>query len=490
MDGHFPLSEAAIPRFGLSMDESPAPSDPPLAPERRNLGGKLAGLSIRGQLLTLALWPLLENLLGFAVSATDQILAGRLEGEMTRMHALDALAVGGYFNWLLMIVQGAVGTGGLALIARATGAGDTALARRALGQSVLLGVSLGLLVALAARAVIPWFLRAFSLEGETAAMAAEYLGIVSLSAPLTGFLFAANAGLRGSGDTRTPFKVMTLVNVTNIAASWLFTFGPAPWGGHGVAGLATGTLLGWATGAVTQAVVLFRRREGLSLDAAGLRPDRETSARVLRVGLPSAAEILGMWLMNVALLRLVAGLPQQGALGAHMLTIRAESLSFLPGFAFGAAAATLCGQYLGLGDPERAKAAAREAWKAGAGLMTLVGLLFILFPRPIIGIFVPDSTLHMDLAAPLLVMCGFCQPLLATSLIFKTTFRGTGDTRAVMRYSYLSMFVFRIVFAWILVRGFGLGLFWIWVCMFSDVAVQAVVFWRRFQGGKWLKARV
>lgn len=472
------------------MNDSPETSETPLAPEQRNLGGKLAGLSIRGQLLTLALWPLLENLLGFAVSATDQILAGRFAGEMTRVHALDALAVGGYFSWLLMILQGAVGTGGLALIARATGAGDAALARRALGQAVLLGLTLGIGVALAARLLIPWFLRAFSLDGETAAMAADYLGIVSLSAPLTGFLFAANAGLRGSGDTRTPFKVMVLVNLTNIGASWLFTFGPAPWGGHGVTGLATGTLLGWALGAVAQAIVLFRRKQGLALDAAGMRPHRETSARILRVGLPSAAEILGMWLMNVALLRLVATLPQQGALGAHMLTIRAESLSFLPGFAFGAAAATLAGQYIGLGDPARAKAATLEAWKAGAGLMTLIGLFFILFPRPIIGLFVPDSGLHMDLAAPLLILCGFCQPLLATSLIFKTTFRGTGDTRAVMRYSYVSMFLFRIVLAWTLVHGFGLGLFWIWVCMFADVAVQALVFWRRFHNETWLRAKV
>lgn len=472
------------------MPSEPDSAEPPIPPGQRSLGGKLGGLSLRRQLLTLALWPLLENLLGFAVSATDQILAGRFAGETTRIHALDALAVGGYFTWFLMILQSAVGTGGLALIARATGAGDVSLARRALGQAVLLGVALGCMVALAAQIFIPLFLRAFSLEGETATMAAEYLGIVSLSAPLTGFLFAANAGLRGSGDTRTPFKVMTLVNLTNIFTSWLFTFGPAPWGGHGVRGLATGTLLGWAVGAVTLAIILWRRKEGLSLDARGLKPHQETSARIVRVGLPSAVEILGMWLMNVALLRLVALLPQQGALGAHIITIRAESLSFLPGFAFGAAAATLAGQYLGLGDPVRAKAAAREAWKAGVILMTLIGLSFIFFPRAIVSVFVPESELHIGLAAPLLVMCGFCQPLLATSLIMKTTFRGTGDTRAVMRYSYASMFVFRILLAWILVQGFGLGLFWIWVCMFADVAVQAVVFWRRFQMGKWLRVKV
>jgi Na+-driven multidrug efflux pump len=436
----------------------------------RELGGNLAGRSIPRQIFILALWPLLEQFLGFAVAATDQVLAGRFAGDSTRIHALDALAVGGYFSWLLMILQGAVGTGGLALIARATGAGNFILARKALGQAISLGFVLGIVVAAAAQLAMPLFIMAFALEGETARMAREYLGIVAWSAPFTGFIFAANAGLRGSGNTRTPFLIMTLVNLTNIGTSWLFTFGPAPFGGHG-----------WHLG--------FRNHP-LRMDRAALHPHRETLARIVRVGLPSAIEILGMWIINVSLLRMVAALPIQGALGSHILTIRAESLSFLPGFALGAASATLAGQYLGLGDPDRAKRAARTAWLAGTALMTGVGLLFIFFPDRIIGAFVPDSPLHLQLATPLLLLSGFCQPFLATTIILKTTFRGTGDTRAVMRYSYGSMFVFRVIGAWFALQYAPNGLFWIWVCMNADVIVQSIVFWRRFEGGKWLHARV
>lgn len=461
-----------------------------LPPARRELGGKLGGRSLERQLFTLALWPLLEQILGFAVAATDQVLAGRFSDPAARLHALDALAVGGYFSWLLMILQGAIGTGGLALIARATGASDDRLARRALGQAVLLGTGIGGVVTILALLALPLFIKSFALEGETARMAEDYLRVIAVSAPLTGFLFAANAGLRGSGDTRTPFVVMTAVNLVNIAASWLFTFGPAPLGGHGVAGLAAGTVLGWAVGALLLGWTIGTRRHGLHIDRAAIRPHRETIARIVRVGLPSAIEIGGMWLINVSLLRMVAALPQAGSLGAHIITIRAESLSFLPGFAIAAASATLAGQYLGLGDPVRAKAAVRKAWHGGVMMMSMLGLLFIFFPARIIGAFVPDSPLHIGLATPLLLLCGFCQPFLATCIILKTTFRGTGDTRAVMRYSYGSMLVFRVVCAWLVLRTLDNGLFWIWICMSTDVLVQAVIFWRRFEGGKWLTSKV
>jgi Na+-driven multidrug efflux pump len=58
-------------------------------------------------------------------------------------------------------------------------------------------------------------------------------------------MFAVNAALRGSGDTRTPFLAMIVVNVVNMALSWLLVFAPEPFGGHGVAGIAPAR---WAAG--------------------------------------------------------------------------------------------------------------------------------------------------------------------------------------------------------------------------------------------------
>ena len=438
----------------------------------------------------LAVWPLFEQLLAFAVGTTDQALAGRFPDQDLRLRALDAIAIAAYLNWLLMIVQGAVGTGGLALVARATGAGDHRLARRALGQSLLLGTAVGLAVGLLAEATLPLLLGVFRMNPETEALATTFLRILALTGPFSGFIFAGNACLRGAGDMRSTFVIMSVVNLTNIALSSPFTLGPAPIGGHGVAGLAAGTSLAWVIGAGVLARRLLASRQELRLEWGHLRPERETLARIVRVSVPSAVEVLGMWCINAWLLRVVTALPQEAAPGAHMLALRAEGLSFLPGFAIGAASATLAGQYLGLGDRARAREAVGSAWIAGTLLMSGVGLLFLTIPGTLIALIVPDSPLHVRLAAPLLRLAGWTQPLLATTLILKTTFRGTGDAKAVMRYSYGSMILFRLFGAWAAGTCLAGGLFWIWVCMAADVATQAVVFSRRFFKGEWLKVKV
>ena len=69
----------------------------------------------------------------------------------------------------------------------------------------------------------------------------------------------------------------------------------------------------------------------LTLRGCQLRPERETMQRIIRVGLPQAMEMGGMWAIQAVMVRSISGLPQAGTLGAHMIAIRVESMSFLAG---------------------------------------------------------------------------------------------------------------------------------------------------------------
>ena len=80
---------------------------------------------------------------------------------------------------------------------------------------------------------------------------------------------------------------------------------------------------------------------GLRWSRASLRPHGETLARIARVGAPQSLEVGGMWMIHAFGIRVIAGLKEEGALGAHILAIRVESMSFLPGFAIATAAAFL-----------------------------------------------------------------------------------------------------------------------------------------------------
>lgn len=455
------------------------------------LGGKLGGMTLTMQVLTLAVWPLLEQILAFFVGMTDILIAGRMAVGAERVAILDAMGLGGYVGWFIYIFQGAVATGVMALVSRATGARDSELSSRGLGQGLWLGIFAGFVAFLILQAGATLLIRWMGLTPEAAVEAESYIRMLAWSGPVAGAVFAVNSALRGAGDTRTPFFAMLVVNIVNMGASVLFVFGPEPFGGMGVAGIALGTVIGWIAGLATLVIMLtVRRSEGLRWSRAGLAFHWETMLRIWRVGIPQAIEIAGMWCIHSYGIRVISNLETKGALGAHFIAIRLESMSFLPGFAVAAAAAALTGQYLGAGAPEMAVRAVRFSWKLAVGIMVFMGLCFVIGRDVLIGLMAPGSDIHIGLAGTLLIVCAFTQPFFATCIILKTTMRGAGATRMVMTWAFGSMIFYRIGVLWVLSQTPWISLTSVWIVLGCDLVTQAIVFTRLHFRGKWLDAKV
>ncbi len=461
------------------------------------LGGRLKGLSLRRQVIVLAIWPLLEFAMGSAVSFTDMAIAGGVTATPDlNTPILDAMSFGSYIAWLLFILQGAVATGTNALVSRAIGGRDELLAKQALGQSIVMGFFAGCFscacLLIFGKALISFV----GLSVEASKFAWEYIAILSLSSPLTGVMVAVNATLRGSGDTRTPFGITCVVNVVNIA----FSLALVNWFDMGVAGIALGTVIGWGCGVVLALWKISSKRQSakreekrgvaVRLEWPNLRPNREVSMRVLRVGVPSAMEILGMWAINFMGLRFIEQLNVDGALGAHGVAIRIESFSYLPGFALGVAAQTLAGQYLGANNPEKSAKAVREAWKIGVVFMTSVGILFLVVPQLLVSTISRDNELILSLASPLIQLCGLTQPFFATCIVLKMSMRGAGASRLVMQTSYLSMVFYRLLGLYMVVHVFHGTLLHVWMVIALDLVTQAILFSRLHFSGKWMQAKV
>jgi len=455
------------------------------------LGGRLGELSLPRQVWVLAVWPLLEQVLSFFVGLTDLLVSGHMATGLEQAAILDAMGLGTYVLWFLNILQGAVGTGVMALVSRATGGHDDRLANRGLGQGLWLGLGAGLFSFLLMQVGVMLLIRWVGLGPAATTQAESYLKILAFSAPFSGGLFAINAALRGSGDTRTPFYSMIVVNGVNMALCWLLVFGPAPFGGHGVAGIGTATVISWVMGFLTCVLLVrWKKADGLHWAYESLRPHVETLRRILHVGAPQALEITGMWLIHAFGIRIISGLGNGGALGAHILAIRVESMSFLPGFAIGTAGAALAGQYLGAGSREMAVKAVRLCWKVAAVLMGTIGISFLLGRHHLIGWMAPGSDLHARLAVPLLVVCAFSQPFFATCIILKTSMRGAGATQIVLRWSFGSMFFYRVIVLWVLSYYGCLSLTGVWIVFTLDMITQAAIFVRLHFQGKWLDACV
>lgn len=458
------------------------------------LGGKLAGLTLSRQVMALALWPFLQNLMGVGVGFADMMIAGKMETGEQAEAVMDMMGASMYLMWLLMILQGAMGTGAMALVSRSTGARDMKSANLALGQSLLLGVGSGVVSGILIWLIVPYMGRFFGLSEEAQVYVTDYMRTGALLAPFSGVLFVASSSLRAYGDTMKPFWAMFLVNAVNVVASLYFVYEL----GWGVKGLAVGTVIGWASGAVM--ILWYLRPNSKTRKAAGdevplelkmgnLRYDMPMLRRVWNVSWPSMIEIIGMWSVHAVGIYFI-GTMKDGTMGAHAMVVRLESVSFMPGFAVGMAASTLAGQYLGAKNPEMAKKAVRFCWLVAVCSMGGAGVLVSIFNTEFLALFGDPDSAQFQMAAPVIRVVGLMQALTATMMVMKMSMRGAGDTRTVTVYSFISMGVIRVGILWALMRWMELSLLGVWLVMMADVLVQGILFVRLHFKGHWLTKEV
>ncbi len=459
--------------------------------EAVDLGGRLGGLTLRQQIISLAMWPLLQNLMSVMVGFADRVIAGHVSEAGELGAVMDMMGLMMYMGWLMMIMQGAIATGAQALVARAYGAGDHGLAERAVGQSIILGLVTGCMAGLLLWVLAPMLVGFFGLSAAAGGYFLGFIEILVFSAPMSGVVFVLSACLRGAGDTWTPFNAMVAVNVFNAVASYVF----AVYFGMGVEGIALGTVVGWVGGL---GMILWkvypreRPRSLLVLRREWLRWDGETGMRIIRVGVPQLVEIMGMWSIHAYGLFMIGrvGDRDSGLIGSHGLAVQIESISFMPGFAIGTAAATLAGQYLGAGSREMAQRAVRVCWRLALVLMSLMGVGIFLTADFLVGVMSPGGGEQAGSAVSLIMMVAFAQPFFATAMVMKMSMRGVGATGTVMFYSFSAMLFFRVGLLTLMVHFWGANLQMIWMVFILDIVVQALVFsWVHYRG-RWLDAEV
>lgn len=477
------------------------------------LGGKLAGLSLPRQIIAIALWPLLEQVMSFICASTSLFLATHMgtEGKVTEQIA-SGIGVTGYVMWLGFLMQGAVGMGATAIVSRMTGARQFGEANYAANQAAVLGLLAGILSAgvmyLTADFLVSDVLKLSDFAQE---VALRYMYCGCWVAIFSGVVFAVNAALRGAGDTRTPFLIMLAVDGLNIVFSLLLVkvFGMF------VEGLALGMVLGMAVAAcilvgilLVRMVRMRRRMQGLAVDEYAARqsavyvpplflrwrellPDFRMMGRILTIGLPQALEIGGIWLIQIYVLRVISELGD-ACVGAHNIAIRIESMSFLPGFAIGMAGATLVGQYLGTGSVRMALSTVHRCIRYSVAFMGVMGILFFCFPGVFVEIFASNSEGLMAAAVPVVRVFLLVEPFYAAMLMIKMCLRGAGDTRRVMYVSYGCMGFFRVLclMLWSWLWPESLSLVGIWLLFTVDMAVEYLILNKMLKGLRWARRRV
>ena len=436
--------------------------------------------------LALALPSLFEQIFNFFVGLVDTWLANNLQRDIAPA-ATAAVGTISYLLWFIGLIVAAVGTGATALIARARGARNRRMINGVCGQSVAAAILVGVLLAVVLYAAAEHWVRFTGLSEKAAEFELAYLRMLAWCVPFLTVMMVANACLRGAGDTLTPALSMIVVNVINMALSYALTTGS--WGlpKQGFHGIAAGTVVAYVVGGLLQFAVLINGRGGLRLHWHRMRPHWQTLRRVLRIGVPAGLEGLLIWLAQFGIVIVINLMdPTSVAAAAHLNAVKIEAISYLPGFAFATAAATLVGQSLGMRSPARAKRATYLTFMIGGGIMSVCGIVFILFGRTLAEWMLPRQPEIAALTARCLFVTGFIQTGFAASMIFSGALRGAGDTVAVMGINLFSTIAIRLAGVLLVVFGFGWrSLVAVWVVLAGELFCRGVMAWMRFEKGAW-----
>jgi putative MATE family efflux protein len=297
------------------------------------------------------------------------------------------------------------------------------------------------------------------------------------------FLFLLNAIFRGAGDAAIAMRVLWLANVLNMILAPSFIFGFSFFPELGVTGAAVGTTIGRGCGVLFAAWYLFRPGGRIHVDRESWRLDAGLLWKIVKLSSTAVLQFLIATASWSALVRVVAGFGSE-AIAGYVIALRVVMFALLPSVGLSNAAATLVGQNLGAGKPERAE---KSVWKAAyinAAFLGAVGLLFLIFSNPLVGFFTTDAkVLAYGTSALHIVAYGFV--FYGFGMVLETAFNGAGDTWTPTYLNLFIFWIFEIPLAYILAYSFGFGadgVFWAITIAFSLLAVVSAVLFNR---GKW-----
>ena len=384
---------------------------------------------------------------------------------------------------LLFVIALGLGMGATALVARRIGEKDEEAAAQVAVQAIVVG-----LLVSAATAVIGYFyasdvLRMMGATDDVVRVGTGYTRMILAGSATIFLLFLINAVFRGAGDAATAMRALWLANIVNICLNPCLIFGLGPFPHLGVTGSAVGTTIGRGIGVVFQLWILLSGRGRLVVPRAQWRLNFGVMVRLVRLSSNAIFQYFVQMASWIAVVRIIATFGSAAA-AANTLAIRIVIFAILPSWGMSNAAATLVGQNLGAGKPERAE---RAVWRTAFYNMLFlggIGLLFIAFAEQIIGWFTSDPAVF-PIAVSGLRLLSYGYISYSYGMVLTAAFNGAGDTRTPTLLNLISFWAGQIPLAWLLAFHTGLGPRGVFVAVVAGDTLLAALAILCFRRGKW-----
>lgn len=293
---------------------------------------------------------------------------------------------------------------------------------------------------------------------------------------------------RGKGMAGLALRTLVIANVINIVLDPLLIFGLGPVPALGVTGAAVATTTGRSVAVLFQLYYLFRADGPFALRLPDLRPLWDVLGGILKV---SAGSVFQFLIASASWTFLVSIVAEAGtdAQAGYTVAVRIIIFSLLPAWGMANAAATLVGQNLGAGHPDRA---ARSAWLCGhynMVFMVVVAILFWLFAPVLVSFFAMDPVADAVAVQALRIIClGYF--FYGYGMVLAQAFNGAGDSLTPTWMNVVCFWLIEIPLAYVLARTFHWGPLGVFTSVAISESALAVLSAILFQRGKWKVANV
>ncbi|MEO1713059.1 MAG: MATE family efflux transporter [Bacteroidota bacterium] len=376
-----------------------------------------------------------------------------------------------------------------AMVARRVGEKKPEEAAEAAAQGIWIGLVFSLLLGVVGAWQAPNILRLMGGSEELIAEGVIYARILLGTNVVIMMLFLLNGIFRGAGDASLAMRSLWLANGLNIILDPILIFGWGPFPEMGLAGAAIATSIGRGIGVIYQLYILFNGKGVVKVLRKHLRIQTTIIIRLLRVASGGTSQHLIASASWIFLMAIISNFFGEETVAGYTVAIRLVIFTILPSWGMANAAATLVGQNLGAGLPERAEKSVWRAANFNVLFLLIVSFLFFFQGHFFIGL-LTDVPSIIEAGATCLRILSIGYVFFAYGMVVGQAFNGAGDTRTPTFINFICFWMVEIPLSYLLAVTLNwgpAGVYWSIAIAETLLAVLCILVFRR---GRWKLVKI
>lgn len=391
-------------------------------------------------------------------------------------------------NWLVQNFFLSMEVGAIVVVSQFRGKNDRVSASETVIQSMasafILAVGVSVLLMILNKPVMAMILG----DAEPAIYASGYTYFICalISFPFLAIYAMCAAGIRGSGYPKSSLIAVLVTNVTFMLLCVLFIVVFK----FGVLGAGISLILSRIAGAATG--ILLLKKGNSFLQITNIIPKKirwDIQKPVLAIGIPAGLENVIFMLGRLATQTFTVPLGTLNMAG-NALANSIVGFYNIPGNTASSTITPIVGKYLGMGDKKKAKEMSSVILIITSGALVLTSVIMFLLARPIANIFSSDDNIT-NVIVNITQLCYLVSPIIwQFSFVIPAVLRASGDVKYTTTTSIISMLLVRVVCSYLLTTVFKVGIQGVWIAMYLDWLLRAILFGIRYLKGEWLNRKV